>query len=142
MYCVMGCQKERPFTDSTTNLLRQEALAMVEKQEKYTTELAVQYQKRRKQVLSFMPDPNTHSASVYEVCSGDYLGKIASRSGASVSDIRRWNKLRGNTIYPGQKPTVWRPKGAKPSAEDVASAPERRKKKKSLLCPQLKTHHS
>ena len=105
-----------------------EALAMVEKQEKYTTELAVQYQKRRKQVLSFMPDPSTHSASVYVVRSGDYLGKIASRSGASVSDIRKWNKLKGNTIYPGQKLTVWRPKGAKPSAEDVASAPEKKEK--------------
>ena len=89
-----------------------EALAMVEKQEKYSTDLAVQYERRRKQVLSFMPDPSTHSASVYVVRSGDYLGKIASRSGASVSDIRKWNKLRGNTIYPGQKLTVWRPKGS------------------------------
>ena len=115
-----------------------EALAMVEKQEKYTTELAVQYQKRRKQVLSFMPDPNTHSASVYVVRSGDYLGKIASRSGASVSDIRKWNKLKGNTIYPGQKLTVWRPKGAKPSTEYVASAPEKKKEKEVIVVPSTK----
>jgi membrane-bound lytic murein transglycosylase D len=115
-----------------------EALAMVEKQEKYSTELAVQYQKRRKQVLSFMPDPNTHSASVYVVRSGDYLGKIASRSGASISDIRRWNKLRGNTIYPGQKLTVWKPKGAKPSAEEVASAPEKKKEKEVIVVPSTK----
>ena len=106
-----------------------EALAMVEKQEKYTTDLAVQYERRRKQVLSFMPDPNTYSASVYVVRSGDYLGKIASRSGASVSDILKWNKLKGNTIYPGQKLTLWKPKGAKPSTEDVVSAAEKNKEK-------------
>jgi LysM repeat protein len=106
-----------------------EALAMVEKQEKYTTDLAVQYERRRKQVLSFMPDPTTHSASVYVVRSGDYLGKIASRSGASVSDIRKWNKLKGNTIYPGQKLTVWKPKGAKSTTTEVASAPEKEKEK-------------
>ena len=106
-----------------------EALAMVEKQEKYTTDLAVQYERRRKQVLSFMPDPTTHSAAVYVVRSGDYLGKIASRSGASVSDIRKWNKLKGNTIYPGQKLTVWKPKGAKSTTTEVASAPEKEKEK-------------
>jgi len=112
-----------------------EALAMVEKQEKYSTDLAVQYQRRRKQVLSFMPDPNTHSASTYVVRSGDYLGKIASRSGASVSDIRKWNKLKGNTIYPGQKLTVWKPKGAKPSTQEVASAPEKKKEKEVIAVP-------
>ena len=112
-----------------------EALAMVEKQEKYTTDLAVQYERRRKQVLSFMPDPSTYSASVYVVRSGDYLGKIASRSGASVSDIRKWNKLKGNTIYPGQKLTVWKPKGAKPSTEDLASAPEKKKEKEVIAVP-------
>ena len=112
-----------------------EALAMVEKQEKYTTDLALQYERRRKQVLSFMPDPNTHSASVYVVRSGDYLGKIASRSGASVSDIRKWNKLKGNTIYPGQKLTLWKPKGAKPSTEDVVSAAEKNKEKEVVDVP-------
>ena len=112
-----------------------EALAMVEKQEKYSTDLAVQYQRRRKHVLSFMPDPNTHSASTYVVRSGDYLGKIASRSGASVSDIRKWNKLKGNTIYPGQKLTVWKPKGAKPSTQEVASAPEKKKEKEVIAVP-------
>jgi LysM repeat protein len=99
-----------------------EALAMVEKQEKYTTALAVQYQKRRKQVLSFMPDPTTHSATTYVVRSGDYLGKISSRTSASVSDIRKWNKLKGNTIYPGQKLAVWKPKGAKVTTMAVAAA--------------------
>jgi len=106
-----------------------DALSMVERQESYTANLKTQYEKRRKQVLSFMPDPTTHSASTYVVRSGDYLGRISSRTGASVSDIRKWNKLKGNTIYPGQKLTVWMPKGKEVQPEKVAVAPKKEEKK-------------
>ena len=110
-------------------LTAMDALAMVERQELYTANLKTQYEKRRKQVLSFMPDPTTHSASTYVVRSGDYLGRISSRTGASVSDIRKWNKLKGNTIYPGQKLTVWMPKGKEVQPEKVAVAPKKEEKK-------------
>ena len=110
-------------------LTAMDALAMVERQESYTANLKTQYEKRRKQVLSFMPDPTTHSASTYVVRSGDYLGRISSRTGASVSDIRKWNKLKGNTIYPGQKLTVWMPKGKEVQQEKVAVAPKKEEKK-------------
>lgn len=110
-------------------LTAMDALAMVERQESYTANLKTQYEKRRKQVLSFMPDPTTHSASTYVVRSGDYLGRISSRTGASVSDIRKWNKLKGNTIYPGQKLTVWMPKGKEVEPEKVAVAPKKEEKK-------------
>ena len=110
-------------------LTAMDALAMVERQESYTANLRTQYEKRRKQVLSFMPDPTTHSASTYVVRSGDYLGRISSRTGASVSDIRKWNKLKGNTIYPGQKLTVWMPKGKEVEPEKVAVAPKKEEKK-------------
>ncbi len=110
-------------------LTAMDALAMVERQESYTANLKTQYEKRRKQVLSFMPDPTTHSASTYVVLSGDYLGRISSRTGASVSDIRKWNKLKGNTIYPGQKLTVWMPKGKEVQPEKVAVAPKKEEKK-------------
>lgn len=110
-------------------LTAMDALAMVERQESYTANLKTQYEKRRKQVLSFMPDPTTHSASTYVVRSGDYLGRISSRTGASVSDIRKWNKLKGNTIYPGQKLTVWMPKGKDVQPEKVAVAPKKEEKK-------------
>lgn len=39
----------------------------------------------------------------YRVRSGDYLGKIASRNGVRVSDLKRWNNLRSNTIRKGQR---------------------------------------
>ena len=110
-------------------LTAMDALAMVERQESYTANLKTQYEKRRKQVLSFMPDPTTHSASTYVVRSGDYLGRISSRTGASVSDIRKWNKLKGNTIYPGQKLTVWMPKGKEVEPEKVAVATKKEEKK-------------
>jgi len=110
-------------------LTAMDALSMVERQESYTANLKTQYEKRRKQVLSFMPDPTTHSASTYVVRSGDYLGRISSRTGASVSDIRKWNKLKGNTIYPGQKLTVWMPKGKEVQPEKVAVAPKKEEKK-------------
>lgn len=110
-------------------LTAMDALAMVERQESYTSNLKTQYEKRRKQVLSFMPDPTTHSVSTYVVRSGDYLGRISSRTGASVSDIRKWNKLKGNTIYPGQKLTVWMPKGEEVQPDKVAVAPKKEEKK-------------
>jgi len=47
----------------------------------------------------------------YRVRSGDYLGKIASRYGVRVSDIKRWNGLRSNNIRVGQRLTIY-PKGA------------------------------
>jgi len=38
----------------------------------------------------------------YKVRKGDYLGRIASKFGVSVSDIKRWNGIRGNTVRVGQ----------------------------------------
>lgn len=105
---------------------RKEALALVEHQEDYTTALAMQYERRRNQVLSFMPDPKKNKSVTYTVRSGDFLGRIASRTGASVSDIRKWNKLKGNIIYPGQKLIVWVPKGKKVVTPQVAKAPAKK----------------
>ena len=39
----------------------------------------------------------------YRVRSGDYLGKIASRNGVGVSSLKKWNRLRSNTIQKGQR---------------------------------------
>lgn len=102
---------------------------LAQKQEAYQNALAVQYNKRRTQVLSFMPDPSSHSAITYTVRSGDYLGRISSKTGASVEQIQKWNRIKGNTIYPGQKLTVWVPKTSENSvaqhvaAQNVAPAP-------------------
>ena len=41
--------------------------------------------------------------NIHIVKSGESLGLIAKRNRVYVNQIKRWNNLRGNTIYPGQK---------------------------------------
>ena len=45
--------------------------------------------------------------TVHIVRSGENLGLIARKYGASVNSIKSWNGLRSNTIYPGQKLIVY-----------------------------------
>lgn len=52
------------------------------------TEKRVEYQKVKK---------------VYSVRKGDNLGKIASKQGVSVSQLRKWNNLKGSLLYVNQK---------------------------------------
>ena len=42
----------------------------------------------------------------YRVKSGDYLGKIARKYGVRVSQIKRWNGLRNNSLKIGQRLTI------------------------------------
>jgi membrane-bound lytic murein transglycosylase D len=44
---------------------------------------------------------------VHRVRSGDVLGRIAQRYHVRVTDLKRWNNLRSNTIRVGQKLNVW-----------------------------------
>lgn len=43
----------------------------------------------------------------YKVRSGDYLGRIASRYGVKVSQIKRWNGLRSNNLKIGQRLIIY-----------------------------------
>jgi peptidoglycan lytic transglycosylase D len=49
------------------------------------------------------------SRRVHIVRSGDNLGAIANRYRCYISQLKRWNNLRGSTIYPGQKLIVFSP---------------------------------
>ncbi len=53
---------------------------------------------------------------VHKVRRGDVLGKIARRYGVRVSDLKKWNNLRGNTIRIGQRLSVWKRQGYTPVA--------------------------
>lgn len=44
--------------------------------------------------------------TIYSVQKGDNLQKIASKYGVSISDIKKWNNLKKDTIYVGQKLTI------------------------------------
>ena len=43
----------------------------------------------------------------YRVKNGDYLGKIATKYGVSISSLKRWNGLRSNALKIGQRLTVY-----------------------------------
>lgn len=43
----------------------------------------------------------------YKVRNGDYLGKIASKYGVSVSNIKKWNGMRSSTVYVGQRLAIY-----------------------------------
>ena len=59
----------------------------------------------------------------YRVRSGDYLGKIASRYGVGVSQIKRWNNLRSNNLRIGQRLSLYpsKPMATNPSKESSKS---------------------
>ena len=43
----------------------------------------------------------------HRVKSGDVLGKIANKYGVTVTNLKRWNSLRSNTIQIGQRLTIY-----------------------------------
>ena len=53
----------------------------------------------------------------YKVRSGDVLGKIASRHGVRITDLRSWNNIQGNMIRAGQTLTIW----VKPNSTSLSS---------------------
>ncbi|MDH5365850.1 MAG: LysM peptidoglycan-binding domain-containing protein [Cyclobacteriaceae bacterium] len=44
---------------------------------------------------------------IYRVRSGDVLGKIAEKYNVRISDIKKWNNLRSNTIRIDQRLSIW-----------------------------------
>jgi len=62
----------------------------------------------------------------HRVRRGEVLGTIAERYGVSVSSIRRWNGLRGNTIRIGQRLTI-HPRKLAPQQEETVSAKKEEK---------------
>lgn len=47
--------------------------------------------------------------ATYTVKSGDTLSKIASRHGVSVANLKQWNNLKSDLIYPGDRLVVSKP---------------------------------
>lgn len=59
----------------------------------------------------------------YYIRSGDNLSVIAARNGCSVADLKKWNGLKSNNIYPGRTLAIYHTKKVKvyidPPAEEV-----------------------
>ncbi|MCR4860439.1 MAG: LysM peptidoglycan-binding domain-containing protein [Bacteroidales bacterium] len=58
----------------------------------------------------------------YKVRSGDYLGRIASRYGVTVSQLKSWNHLRSNNIRVGQTLYIYRNGGPKVSSSSSSGS--------------------
>lgn len=59
---------------------------------------------------------------VHHVRRGEYLGAIANKYHCRVTDIRSWNGLRGNSIYPGQRLIIYSSQTAASKHQAVASS--------------------
>ncbi len=55
----------------------------------------------------------------YTVKRGDVLGVIADKNGVALSSLKKWNKLKGNTIFPGQKLVVMKSVPVAPKKQAV-----------------------
>ena len=55
----------------------------------------------------------------YTVRRGDVLGVIAQRHGGGLSQLRAWNNISGNNIYPGQKLEIRKTIRTKPGTADT-----------------------
>jgi membrane-bound lytic murein transglycosylase D len=64
---------------------------------------AAEFEKREKPLPELLVESDRIR---YRVKSGDYLGKIATRYGVTVSQIKRWNGLRSNKLKVGQRLTI------------------------------------
>jgi membrane-bound lytic murein transglycosylase D len=83
-------------------------------------------QDRFKEGIAALPPQERVRIVYHRVRRGDTLGEIADKYGVSVAVLRSANKIRGNTIHPGQDLLIAAaPKGMKlPSGAELASLAE------------------
>lgn len=58
----------------------------------------------------------------YKVVSGDYLGRIANKYHVSVTNLKKWNNLKSNTIRVGQTLIIYSGNGPSTPAASTTSA--------------------
>ncbi len=75
-----------------------------EYEEEFYNAVAMDWDKKEKPLPKFYTMPDY---VIYRVRPGDYLGKIARRYGTTVSQIKRWNRLKSSRIRVGQKLKIY-----------------------------------
>ena len=70
------------------------------------------------------PNPVERSTTqtIHTVKSGETLGKIAQKYKCSVTDLKKWNNLKSNTIKVGQKLKVYPPESQSTSSQSTTSS--------------------
>jgi len=67
------------------------------------------------------PVERSTTQTVHVVKSGETLGKIAQKYKCSVTDLKKWNNLKSNTIKIGQKLKVYPPEKQSTSSQNTVS---------------------
>ncbi|MCR5861131.1 LysM peptidoglycan-binding domain-containing protein [Flavobacterium sp. J372] len=78
----------------------------------------------------------------YTVKRGDNLGEISNKYGVSVAELKKWNKIKGNNIMPGQKLKIQKAvQVSVPEREAIAAAPAKEVKETTpAAVPVTETH--
>lgn len=111
-----------PANDSTYYVLRlpsQDALKFVEKEQEiyaFKTKETIEMEKVVEQVKS------VSDRTVHTVKKGETLASIARKYHVSVSNLKRWNNLRKDSIRTGQKLTIYSSGGPMASSADNSTA--------------------
>ncbi|HTF18445.1 MAG TPA: LysM peptidoglycan-binding domain-containing protein [Chryseolinea sp.] len=77
---------------------------------------------------------------VYRVRRGDVLGSIAMRNNVKVTDLKRWNNLRSNTIHVGQRLNIFPKNSGGGSSTAVASSKSTGSNASPARIPNSKTY--
>ena len=69
---------------------------------------------QREQILPEVTKGNQYAGgkstkkTIYTVKKGDNLGKIASRHGVSINNLKRWNRMKSNKVRVGQRLSIYK----------------------------------
>ena len=92
-------------------------------------------------VVSIIKQVNTESGSTdritHTVKKGESLGSIAKKYHVSVANLKKWTKLKKDTVVPGQKLSIYRSGGPSKSTSTTSKSGSTSKSKASTT---TKTH--
>lgn len=74
-------------------------------------------------VLAFLSVPTFAASTTVVVKYGDSLSVIAARHKVTVEQLRRWNRIKGDLIYPGQKLALNEPRRIRPFSVKLSTKP-------------------
>jgi membrane-bound lytic murein transglycosylase D len=95
----------------------------VEKMGRFLTNEATIYEMALVEMETVLPEvvgvqePAIEERIVHRVKSGESLGRIANKYNVSVSQIKKWNNIKGNTIYSGQRLNIYGKSARKTAAQ-------------------------
>jgi membrane-bound lytic murein transglycosylase D len=79
---------------------------------------------------------------IHHVRRGEAIGKIAQKYHVSTADIKKWNRLRGNSIRSGQKLAIWVKGSSAPSTRIASAATSSKPAPKSTVASSTKPSSS